>query len=157
MKVADVLTPELTQNDMPGASKKRVLDNLASFVTEQLGGSIEQQRALLRGLVERERLGSTGIGDGIAIPHCRLPGVRRIHGSLIKLEQPIDFDAIDDRPVDLLFALIVPEEKNDEHLATLSAIAQLLQQPDNQEALRNCADALTLFNTAIELERSTQP
>lgn len=157
MKVADVLTPELTLCNMPGCSKKRILDNLAEFISAQLPGDIDQQRVLLRGLVEREKLGSTGIGDGVAIPHCRIPGLRKIHGALIKLETPIDFDAIDDEPVDLLFALLVPEEKNDEHLVTLASIAQLLQQAENRQALRHCDNAEHLYNTAIQLERDCQP
>jgi len=119
MKITDVLTPTMTRCDLPGASKKRVLENLSSFITEQLGGDAEQSDGLFHKLVARERLGSTGIGEGVAIPHCRASGFNRIHGCLIKLQKPVDFDALDDQPVDLIFALVVPEEKNDEHLVTL--------------------------------------
>ena len=127
MKITDVLTPAMTECNLQGGSKKRVLENLSIFITEQLGGDAEQTDTLFHSLVARERLGSTGIGDGIAIPHCRAPGFKRIHGCLIKLSKPVDFDAIDDEPVDLIFALVVPEEKNDEHLATLARVAALLQ------------------------------
>ena len=154
MKITDVLTPAMTQCDLPGGSKKRVLENLSTFITEQLGGYSEQTDTLFHSLVARERLGSTGIGEGIAIPHCRAPGFKRIHGCLIKLSNPVDFDAPDDQPVDLIFALVVPEEKNDEHLATLARVAALLQDETSRQSLRQCSSDEELFNTAIQLERS---
>lgn len=154
MKITDVLTLAMTQCDLPGGSKKRVLENLSNFITEQLGGDADQTDTLFHSLVARERLGSTGIGEGIAIPHCRASGFKRIHGCLIKLREPIDFDALDDQPVDLIFALVVPEEKNDEHLATLARIADLLQNESSRQSLRQCNSNEELFNTAIELERS---
>jgi len=154
MKITDVLTPAMTECNLPGGSKKRVLENLSIFITEQLGGDAEQTDTLFHSLVARERLGSTGIGDGIAIPHCRAPGFKRIHGCLIKLSKPVDFDAIDDEPVDLIFALVVPEEKNDEHLATLARVAALLQNESSRQLLRQCSSNEELFNTAIQLERS---
>ena len=154
MKITDVLTPAMTQCDLPGGSKKRVLENLSTFITEQLGGDSEQTDTLFHSLVARERLGSTGIGEGIAIPHCRAPGFKRIHGCLIKLSNPVDFDALDDQPVDLIFALVVPEEKNDEHLATLARVAALLQDGTPRQSLRQCSSNEELFDTAIQLERS---
>jgi PTS system nitrogen regulatory IIA component len=154
MKITDVLTPAMTECNLQGGSKKRVLENLSIFITEQLGGDAEQTDTLFHSLVARERLGSTGIGDGIAIPHCRAPGFKRIHGCLIKLSKPVDFDAIDDEPVDLIFALVVPEEKNDEHLATLARVAALLQNESSRQSLRQCGSNEELFNTAIQLERS---
>jgi len=98
-------------------------------------------------------LGSTGLGTGVAIPHCRTSGVKKIHGCLVKLTHPVDFDAIDDQPVDLIFALVVPEEKNDEHLNTLARVASIMQNDDYRQRLRNCAEDVTLFNTVLELER----
>ena len=155
MKITDVLTPAMTQCDLPGGSKKRVLENLSTFITEQLGGDSEQTDALFHSLVARERLGSTGIGEGIAIPHCRAPGFKRIHGCLIKLENPVDFGSLDDQPVDLIFALIVPEEQNDEHLATLARIASMMQNDQSRQSLRQCNNNEELFNTALQLERRT--
>ena len=154
MKITDILTPAMTQYNLLGSSKKRVLENLSAFITEQLGGDAEQADSLFHGLVARERLGSTGIGEGIAIPHCRAPGIKRIHGCLAKLAAPVDFDAPDDQPVDLVFALVVPEERNDEHLATLARIAALLQHETSRAALRKCTSHEELFNTAVTLERS---
>ena len=94
-------------------------------------------------------MGSTGIGEGIAIPHCRLKQCDKTFGVLLQLEHPIDFDAIDQQPVDLIFALLVPEEATDEHLKTLSMLAQKLSQADYREALRNSPDSKNLFQRAI--------
>jgi PTS system nitrogen regulatory IIA component len=154
MKITDILTPAMTHCNLPGGSKKRVLENLSSFIVEQLGGDTEQADSLFHSLVARERLGSTGIGEGIAIPHCRTPGIKRIHGCLAKLTSPVEFDAPDDQSVDLIFALLVPEEQNDEHLATLARIAALLQHERSRVALRKCRSHEELFNTAVTLERS---
>jgi PTS system nitrogen regulatory IIA component len=153
MKITDILTQKMTQCDLPGGSKKRVLENLSAFVTDQLGGNTEQADTLFHNLVARERLGSTGIGEGVAIPHCRVSGFNRIHGCLIKLEDPVDFGSLDDQPVDLIFALIVPEEQNDEHLATLARIASMMQNDQSRQSLRQCNNNEELFNTALQLER----
>ena len=91
MKIKNILTQQMTQCGIPGGSKKRVLENLSTFVTEQLGGDGDQADSLFHNLVARERLGSTGIGEGVAIPHCRVAGFNRIHGCLIKLDNAIDF------------------------------------------------------------------
>ena len=103
-------------------------------------------------LLSREKLGSTGIGNGIAIPHCRLEQVNRATIVLMSLETPIDFDAIDRRPVDLIFALLVPPHQCDEHLATLAQIAELAQSVDKLALLREKqtnSDLLAAFDSLI--------
>ncbi len=147
MKVTDVLQPNLTRAKLDGRSKKSTLELLAELFAEQLG-DIDGD-SLFTNFIHRERLGSTGFGDGVAIPHCRLPGLRRIHGALISLREPIEFDAADDQPVDLLFALVVPEEKNEEHLTTLAAIAALLSDSTTRQLLRDCDDHQQLYDQAI--------
>ncbi|EAS48240.1 Phosphotransferase system mannitol/fructose-specific IIA domain(Ntr-type) [marine gamma proteobacterium HTCC2207] len=154
MKIKNILTQQLTQCGIPGGSKKRVLENLSTFVTEQLGGDGDQAENLFHNLVARERLGSTGIGEGVAIPHCRVAGFNRIHGCLIKLEQAIDFGSLDDQPVDLIFALIVPEEQNEEHLATLARVAAIMQDDSSRMSLRQCSSSEELYTTALQLERA---
>jgi len=154
MKITDILTQQMTQCGIPGGSKKRVLENLSEFITEQLGGDGDQAENLFHSLVARERLGSTGIGEGVAIPHCRVAGFNRIHGCLIKLEDPVDFDSLDDQPVDLIFALIVPQEQNEEHLATLARVASIMQDDSSRARLRQCSSSEELFNTALKLERA---
>jgi PTS system nitrogen regulatory IIA component len=154
MKISDVLSPELTRCAFSGRSKKRVIEALSQLLSEHLNGGNELSERLFDNFVAREKLGSTGLGTGVAIPHCRTSGVKKIHGCLVKLTHPVDFDAIDDQPVDLIFALVVPEEKNDEHLNTLARIASIMQNDDYRQKLRSCADDATLFNTVLELERS---
>lgn len=156
MKISDVLSLSLTNCALPGRSKKRVLENISKMLTEQLGGDSEQSEILLDHLVAREKLGSTGLGKGVAIPHCRTPGVKKIHGCLTKLVAPVDFDAVDDEPVDLIFALVVPEEKNDEHLSTLARIAAIMQDEQSRQLLRQCTSSQQLFDTALALERSNK-
>jgi PTS system nitrogen regulatory IIA component len=153
MKISDVLSQELTSSNFPGRSKKRILENIAQLVTSQLGGGDELCDQLLDNFVAREKLGSTGLGNGVAIPHCRTPGVKKIYGFLAKLTTAVDFDAIDDEPVDLIFALVVPQEKNDEHLSTLARIAAIMQDDESRQKLRNCDNDETLYNTVLDLER----
>ena len=153
MKISDVLSPELTSCNLPGRSKKRILENIAQIITAQLEGSDELCDVLFDNFISREKLGSTGLGNGVAIPHCRTPGIKKIYGFLAKLTTPVDFDAIDDEPVDLLFALVVPEEKNDEHLSTLARIAGIMQDNQSRQILRECDSDELLFKTILSLER----
>jgi PTS system nitrogen regulatory IIA component len=146
MKLIDVLPLENTALGVPGGSKKRVLENLSHFLAERMTGT--DSDALYQGLLARERLGSTGIGEGVAIPHCRMAECQKITGAFIKLEDPVDFDAIDSVPVDLVFALIVPEEQNDEHLQVLSAIAELLQDEKVRTELRQATSTEILYQIA---------
>lgn len=154
MKIADVLTPALTVCQLSGTSKKRVLENISQLIGLQLGGGQDQSETVFNNFLARERLGSTGIGTGVAVPHCRTSGVKKIHGCLAKLETPVDFDALDDLPVDLVFALVVPEEKNEEHLSTLAGIAHIMQTDSYREILRNCNSNQELFDTVIRLEHT---
>ena len=146
MKLIDILSLENTALDVPGGSKKRVLENLSHFLADRTT-EIDSDE-LYQGLLARERLGSTGIGEGVAIPHCRMASCSKITGAFLKLEDPVDFDAIDTVPVDLVFALIVPEEQNDEHLQVLSAIAELLQNEEVRAELRRAPSAEHLYRIA---------
>ena len=135
MKITDVLTPAMTECNLQGGSKKRVLENLSIFITEQLGGDAEQTDTLFHSLVARERLGSTGIGDGIAIPHCRLDGCDSIIGGLFTVQEPIDFHAFDKMPVKVLFVLLVPTDEVKEHLEVLAMLAQRFESQDYRNSL----------------------
>ncbi len=147
MKITEFLTSERTCCNADAVSKKRVLEFVADFIADQF--DFVDADPLYHHLLDRERLGSTGIGEGVAVPHCRLPGCAEITGALIKLKTPVDFDAIDNAPVDLVFALVVPDEQDEEHLQTLSAIAELLQSERVRERLRNCATSHDLYQQAI--------
>lgn len=147
MKLDTILSPDRTLNGVAGSSKKRVLENIAHFISEDIA-SIDPNQ-LFDGLIARERLGSTGMGNGIAIPHCRNASCETIIGSLVKLEEPIDFDAIDNQPVDLLFVLLVPEEATDEHLAALAKLAEMFSDKDFCQQLRTSPDSQALYQLAV--------
>lgn len=150
MKLIDVLPLENTALGVPGGSKKRVLETLSHFLAERMPDIDSDE--LYQGLLARERLGSTGIGEGVAIPHCRMAKCNKITGAFLKLEDPVDFDAIDSAPVDLVFALIVPEEQNDEHLQVLSSIAELLQEEKVRTKLRQAPTVENLYQTVTNTE-----
>ena len=154
MKISDVLTPEMSLCDLKWSSKKKVFENLAQFISQNLEGDTDRAEALLQSMVARERLGSTGIGKGVAVPHCRVTGISRVYGCIIKLNFSIDYDALDQQPVDLIFALVVPDEHNDDHQKTLSCITRVLQSSSSRKQLRACRNNQQLFNTLIQLEQS---
>ncbi len=145
--LAQLLTPERTACQVPGLSKKRLFETLARIISEdQLSLSYDE---VFSQLIARERLGSTGLGEGIAIPHCRIGNCSQPMGTLLTLSEPIDFDAPDNQPVDLVFALLVPEEAHQQHLETLASLARLFSQPDFCEALRNTKSADDLYSLAV--------
>lgn len=143
LTIDTILAPELTLCRVPASSKKRVLEFIAEQIHEQDESLNDVQ--IFNNLISRERLGSTGIGQGIAIPHCRLEGLDRVIGVLLTLEESVEFDAIDNQPVDLVFALIVPKEATSEHLELLSQLAENFNERSFCNALRECEDARTLY------------
>jgi len=144
--VSDILNVDCTEIDVSVSSKKKLLEYLGQLISSQLSASSADD--IFDRLLNRERLGSTGIGEGIAIPHCRLKECDKAFGVLLRLQQPIDFDAIDRQPVDLVFALLVPEEATDEHLQVLSMLARNFSDEQFRQALRNAPDARQLYSRA---------
>lgn len=150
IRLEHILSPARSQVNVPGGSKKRVLEYIAHLIaTDQ--PQIDED-TLFESLVAREKLGSTGFGDGIAIPHCRLIGCTAPISAVLHLETAVDFDAIDGEPVDLLFVLLVPEEATDEHLELLRQIAGIFEQEDVRERLRNAADNNALYQTVLNAQ-----
>lgn len=147
MELTDILSPELTFCNMEGKSKKRVLETSAELIADE----VENLKAdrIYDALIAREQLGSTGLGNGIAIPHCRAPKCSRIVGCLVKLNSGIDFDAIDGKPVDLLFFLLVPEDTIEEHLEALRTLAENFNKPEYCQRLRAANSAEELYQAAI--------
>lgn len=146
-----LLSLERTRAKVAASSRKRALEHGC----ETLAGCNDMNaRTVLDALLAREKLGSTALGDGIAIPHCRLADCTAPIGVLLSLADGVDYLAPDDEPVDLLFILVVPENANEAHLQILSALAGLLIEPDNRAQLRDARDNLTLFETLQRLSRS---
>lgn len=148
MQVQSFLSQHRTRSGVEAGSKKRALQILAQLIAEDQPTLSADD--IFTNLVGRERLGSTGLGGGIAIPHCRINNCASTVGALIQLQSPIDYEAIDGQPVDILFALIVPEEAHDEHLQTLAAIAGQLHRPGYLQSLRDSQDSHSLWLAAIE-------
>ncbi|WP_299198627.1 PTS IIA-like nitrogen regulatory protein PtsN [uncultured Amphritea sp.] len=151
MLISELLSPSGVLCALEGGSKKRILE-IASQQIAELHPGLEAE-TIFAGLLGRERLGSTGIGDGVAIPHCRLDECEKATALLIQLIEPIDFDAVDGKPVDLLFALLVPSEACDQHLQTLGKLAELFSQADFREQLRSATSAEALFTVMTESSR----
>lgn len=143
----NLLTPERTACQVPGLSKKRLFETIARLISDdQLSLTYDE---VFGQLIAREKLGSTGLGQGIAIPHSRIGNCTQPLGTLVTLADPIDFDAPDDQPVDLVFALLVPEEATQQHLDTLAEIARQFSQPEFCEKLRSAASSDDLFSAAL--------
>jgi len=141
MEISDLLTVESVIADFHVTSKKQALQELSRHAATITG---QDERTIFDILLERERLGTTGVGDGLAIPHGRLQGLGQIYGFFARLEKPIDFDSIDDHPVDLIFLLLAPEGAGANHLKALARISRLLRGASFCEKLRgaNNRDAL---------------
>jgi len=140
-ELADLVTPRSVVAQLRAPTKRQVLQELARRAALMTG--IPDKR-IYDALAERERLGTTGIGSGIAIPHCRLSELNRLYGFFARLERPVPFEAIDDQPVDLVFLLLAPAEAGAEHLKALARVSRLLRDKAMCEKLRgaNSADAL---------------
>ncbi|OOZ40879.1 PTS IIA-like nitrogen-regulatory protein PtsN [Solemya pervernicosa gill symbiont] len=154
MHITDLLDQSRVNCDAEAGSKKRALELLSELIAKD-SPSLDPNRVFDQ-LIERERLGSTGLGHGVAIPHCRIEGGEETLGALIKLHRPIDFDANDGAPVDLLFALVVPAESTDEHLQILSRLAMLFSNESLRVQLREAVSCEGLFKLISHWEESRQ-
>lgn len=125
----------------PAHSKKRVLEHAAQLLSHD---DSELAERIFERLLERERLGSTGLAGGVALPHARMPGLSGTQGAFLRLNRPVEFDSIDRQPVDLVFALLVPEEATDEHLKLLAGLARLFHDAALREKLRHANAEQTL-------------
>lgn len=148
MQVAELLDLEHVSCNAQSASKKRALEQLSQLLSTNQQELTANQ--IFDSLLSRERLGSTGLGHGVAIPHGRHRLSSRTHAAFIKLQQGVDFDASDNQPVDLLFALLVPEEATEEHLQLLAQIAGMFSDEALLEKLRTSSDASSLLSTIQE-------
>ena len=136
MNITDLLIPERVTCCDDVGSKKRLLE----YISELLAGSSPElvQSDIFNALINREKLGSTGLGKGVAIPHGRMSSLEKPVCAFVKLANPVDFDATDGQPVDLIFTLLVPEDSTEEHLQVLSTIAEIFSNAGISMALRQC-------------------
>ncbi len=133
MEITDLVSIEGVVADLKATSKKQALQDLAQRAAKVTG---LHERAIFDTLLERERLGTTGVGLGIAIPHGKMAALDRLYGVFAKLNNPVDFDAVDDQPVDLIFLLLAPESAGADHLKALARVSRLLRDQSVCEKLR---------------------
>lgn len=150
MEIADILTPQSIVPKLSATSKKQVLQELAKRAATVTG---LKDRFIFDALLQRERLGTTGVGHGIAIPHGKLEGIDKLFGLFARLEKPVDFDAIDEQPVDLLFLLLAPEIAGADHLKALARVSRLLRNRTICDKIRGSNDGDALY--ALITERNT--
>lgn len=147
----DLITPDGIIPNLRAGSKKQALQELARKAAELTD---QHERAIFDVLLERERLGTTGVGRGIAIPHGKLPGLTRVIAVFARLDRPVDFEAIDEQPVDLMCLLLAPEQAGADHLKALARVSRLLRDPVLCDKLRGAEAADAIYALLSHTEQS---
>ena len=149
MQITEFIEPQRIHIGVKATSKKQILEFLARTGSEETSLA---ERSIFDVLVERERLGSTGVGKRVAIPHGRIPLLDSLHGNFFRLDRAVAFDSIDDEPVDLIFLLLAPTGTGAEHLKALSSISRLLRDSDRCDRLRKAENKIQVFEILTETE-----
>lgn len=152
MTLTEILKPEAIKVIASASSKKRLLHDVGELAHSAYGYDTS---AVIEALMERETLGPTGVGHGVALPHARLSSVTDMTAAFILLEKPVDFDAVDRQPVDVVMALFAPQEAGVEHLKALALVSRTLRNPDLCKKLRANHDASTLY-ALLTSDQNTQ-
>ncbi len=142
MPLTDLVAPNAVIPALKANGKKQALQEIAAKAAELTG---QGDKAILEILLQREKLGSTGVGNGIAIPHGKLTRLGKVFGLFARLDRPVDFEALDGQPVDLVFLLLAPEGAGADHLKALARVARLLRDPETAKKLRESRDAEALY------------
>jgi PTS system nitrogen regulatory IIA component len=142
MSTTDLVAPNAIIPALKVNGKKQALQEIAARAGELTGQS---EKTILEILLQREKLGSTGVGNGVAIPHGKLAKLNKVFGLFARLERAVDFDALDGQPVDLVFLLLAPEGAGADHLKALARVARLLRDPEVARKLRDSRDAEALY------------
>ena len=151
MELQNILSPDSVVTHLKAGSKRQLLQELAAIGARLVD---RDEHDVLEILQQREKLGSTGVGNGVAIPHGKLPGIERIVGVFARLSKPLDFDAMDDQPIDIAFMLLAPEGSGADHLKALSRAARLLRDGDKLEAIRASDDPARIYDLVIAEQRA---
>jgi nitrogen PTS system EIIA component len=152
MEIADLVAPAGILPSLKVSSKKQALQELSKKASELCG---LDEREIFDALLERERLGTTGVGMGIAIPHGRFAKLGKLIGLFARLDKPIPFDAVDEQPVDLIFLLLAPESAGADHLKALARVSRLLRDKTVCAKLRGCASADAIYSLLTETHASS--
>ena len=151
MELSNIIRPEAIRRVSTATSKKRLFQDLGELAAGAHGVPVQEAT---EALMERESLGPTGVGKGIALPHARLPGLKQVVGVFVRLEKPIDFNAVDRQPVDLILALFAPAESGVEHLKALALVSRTLRDTAVCAKLRSNVDTATLYAVLTEAAAS---
>ncbi|WP_299922981.1 PTS sugar transporter subunit IIA [uncultured Pelagimonas sp.] len=149
MKFADLIKPEAVKTIASASSKKRLMHEVADLASSAYGLPSQE---IVDALMERETLGPTGVGQGVALPHARIAGLESVVGAFLVLEKPVDFDSVDRQPVDLAFALFAPQDAGVEHLKALALVSRNLREANLCAKLRANPDPITLYTILTETE-----
>jgi PTS system nitrogen regulatory IIA component len=152
MQIGDLLDVDAIIPQVNAPSKRQALALVADVAARRFGLKAPE---VLEALLEREQLGSTGVGHGVGVPHARLNGLERMRGVFVRLETPIDFKAVDEQPVDLLFALFAPADAGAEHLRALARVSRILRRPALREQLRQSQTADALFALLVQEQETS--
>ncbi|MEO0367893.1 MAG: PTS sugar transporter subunit IIA [Pseudomonadota bacterium] len=144
--LADLLLPELIDLNITISSKKKLLEHMAAMLAAHPSHNLKPKE-IYHLLLEREKMGNTGIGEGIALPHNRCQGLQDAVLAIVSLDNAIDYDSIDNQPVNIAFGLLVPVDANDQHLTLLSKIATLVREPGRKDALLDLRDGQQLIDS----------
>ena len=147
MKLEQLLSPDCTKCAVQGKSKKNILQQISALAANKISSA--NAKELLDSLSKREKLSSTGIGNGIAIPHGKINNCESPVAVLLTTDKPVIFDAIDDKPVDIFFALFVPEDHCQQHLETLASVARFFSTKQNSKKVRRCRNSAELHQLVI--------
>ncbi len=147
MQLSDLLVSEAIVPSLKASSKKQALQELSQTARKLTGLSA---RDIFEVLLQRERLGSTGLGHGVAIPHGKMSNLEGLHGIFARLNQPIDFDSVDGQPVDLIFLLLAPESAGADHLKALARVSRLFRDADIISKLRGSSNSAALYSILTE-------
>ncbi|WP_068878932.1 MULTISPECIES: PTS IIA-like nitrogen regulatory protein PtsN [unclassified Phenylobacterium] len=153
MNIGELLDRGAISTRVSAANKKKALAVIAEIAGRNFG---LEPAEVLEALSEREAAGSTGVGHGVGVPHARLEGLQRMRGIFVRLEQPVEFESVDDQPVDLLFALFAPKNAGAEHLRALARVSRLLRQSDLREQLRKARSADAIHALLVQ-DMSARP
>ena len=154
MTIGDLLDPGAVTLRVSASNKRQVLGVIADVAARVFGVDADEA---LEGLIDREAAGSTGVGQGVAIPHARIKGLDRVRAVFMRLETPVTFGAVDDKPVDLLVTLFAPVDADSSHLRALARVSRLMRQPETREQLRQArsADAVYLLLAPAQESKPT--
>ncbi len=154
MRFHDLISPDRISLSISASSKKRLLEKISKLLGEVIPDL--DDREAFQSLIDRERLGSTGVGSGVALPHGRLEGLDRAIGACVILSEEMDFDAIDGKPVKIVFVLLVPEEATEEHLQLLARLARIFGEEKNREQLLNANQVDEVYNFLCSFDSDYQ-